>query len=151
MKSRSVTFVAVGTIAAVVVAGSIWWTSPAKSVPLSDVSHIHGIAVDPVDSARLYLATHYGVWRTAPDGTAAQISENRKTIWASRRIRPKSALSSEADIRRRAAMPALLSRATGPGHRRRFRLVLMGRSISTPFTSVVPIPASSTASTAASR
>lgn len=77
MKSRSITFVAVGAIAALVVAGSIWWTSQAKSVPLSDISHIHGIAVDPADSARLYLATHYGVWRTSPDGTAEQISENR--------------------------------------------------------------------------
>lgn len=77
MKSRSITFVAGGAIAALIAAGSLWWTSPAKSVPLSDVSHIHGNAVDPMDSARLYLATHYGVWRTSSDGTAEQISENR--------------------------------------------------------------------------
>lgn len=47
-----------------------------ERVSLAEVSHIHGIAVDPADPQRLYLATHYGVWRTAPDGTAERISDD---------------------------------------------------------------------------
>lgn len=76
MTNRMKTLAAAGAIAAALVAGSGWWTAQAESVPLSEVSHIHGIAVDPVDSARLYLATHYGVWLTAVDGTAEQVSDN---------------------------------------------------------------------------
>ncbi|MDW9627472.1 exo-alpha-sialidase (plasmid) [Sinorhizobium meliloti] len=47
-----------------------------ERVPLAKVSHIHGIAVDPADPQRLYLATHYGVWLTSADGTAERISDN---------------------------------------------------------------------------
>jgi len=45
-------------------------TSAAERVPLAEVSHIHGIAVDPRDPSRLFLATHYGVYLAAPDGLA---------------------------------------------------------------------------------
>jgi len=47
------------------------------AIPISEVSHIHGIAIDPNDPSRLFLATHYGVYLTSPDGTAVQISDNR--------------------------------------------------------------------------
>lgn len=49
----------------------------AETVRLSEVSHLHGIAVDTTDSSQLYLASHHGVWRTNPDGTATQVSDNR--------------------------------------------------------------------------
>jgi photosystem II stability/assembly factor-like uncharacterized protein len=48
-----------------------------SAIPLSEVSHIHGIAVDPTDPSRLFLATHYGVFLTSPDGTAERVSDNR--------------------------------------------------------------------------
>jgi photosystem II stability/assembly factor-like uncharacterized protein len=66
-----------GALAVALVTGTAWWQSLAgRSVPLEDVSHIHGIAVDPTDAGRLYLATHYGVYRTSPDGTAERVSDN---------------------------------------------------------------------------
>ncbi|MDK9720953.1 MAG: hypothetical protein OEL53_07195 [Rhodospirillales bacterium] len=46
-----------------------------ERVALAQVSHIHGIAVDPMDSERLFLATHYGLFRASQDGTAERISE----------------------------------------------------------------------------
>lgn len=61
--------------AAALAAAAVWQASAADTVPISEVSHIHGVAVDPTDPARLYLATHYGLWRTAADGTASRISE----------------------------------------------------------------------------
>ena len=49
----------------------------AETVKLSEVSHLHGIAVDATDPSRLYLASHHGVWLTNTDGTATQVSDNR--------------------------------------------------------------------------
>ena len=37
----------------------------AETVKLSEVSHLHGIAVDAGDPSRLYLASHHGVWLTS--------------------------------------------------------------------------------------
>lgn len=60
----------------------LWLGSPqiayAESHKLSvdDIAHVHGIAFDPTDSTSIYLATHYGVFRVAADGSAAQVSEN---------------------------------------------------------------------------
>ena len=63
---------------AAVLAGVVaWQVSAEKTVPISEVSHIHGMAVDPSDSSQLLLATHYGVWRTQPDGTATRISDTQ--------------------------------------------------------------------------
>ncbi len=53
-------------------------TTNERGIPIGQVAHIHGIAVDPVDPSRLYLATHHGVYRTSPDGaTAVQVSQNQ--------------------------------------------------------------------------
>jgi len=78
MNSRFKFLLGIAAIAAVGIATAAWWkTDAAKAIPINEVSHVHGIAVDPNDSSRLYLATHYGVFRTSPDGTAEQVSENR--------------------------------------------------------------------------
>jgi hypothetical protein len=52
-------------------------TVPALPMSLSDVSHIHGIAIDPADSRSLFLATHSGLYRASPDGTAEPVSPDR--------------------------------------------------------------------------
>jgi photosystem II stability/assembly factor-like uncharacterized protein len=49
----------------------------AETVKLSEVSRLHGIAVDATDPSRLYLASHHGVWLTNTDGTATRVSDNR--------------------------------------------------------------------------
>src|ERR687892_565539 len=41
---------------------------------LAGDTHFHGIAVDPTDPSRLYLATHHGLYVVAPDGTAKRLS-----------------------------------------------------------------------------
>lgn len=50
----------------------------AETLPLSALdaqTHYHGLAVDPADPSRLYLATHHGVFLVAADGTATRLSE----------------------------------------------------------------------------
>ncbi len=76
MSTRSKFLIGIVAIAAIGIGGAAWWqANAAKTVPINDVSHIHGIAVDPKDSSRLYLATHHGVFHTAADDTAEQVSE----------------------------------------------------------------------------
>jgi photosystem II stability/assembly factor-like uncharacterized protein len=41
---------------------------------LAQQTHFHGIAVDPTESSRLYLATHHGLYAVAPDGSATRLS-----------------------------------------------------------------------------
>ncbi len=41
---------------------------------LAKETHFHGIAVDPSDPSRVYLATHHGLYAVAPDGSASRIS-----------------------------------------------------------------------------
>ncbi|HEX2136749.1 MAG TPA: exo-alpha-sialidase [Microvirga sp.] len=38
-------------------------------------THIHGLAVDRQDPSKLLIATHHGLFRAGPDGTAERISE----------------------------------------------------------------------------
>lgn len=57
--------------------------SPSPSLPhdettlraLAEETHFHGIAVDPREPGRLYLATHHGLYTVTPDGKARRISE----------------------------------------------------------------------------
>lgn len=44
---------------------------------LAKDTHFHGIAVDVVDSSRIYLATHHGLYVTGIDGQAQRTSEVR--------------------------------------------------------------------------
>ncbi len=41
---------------------------------LAAETHFHGLAVDPTDPSRLYLATHHGLYAVAPDGSATRLS-----------------------------------------------------------------------------
>ena len=41
---------------------------------LTEETHFHGIAVDPSDPSRLYLATHHGLYAVAADGSAMRLS-----------------------------------------------------------------------------
>ena len=50
----------------------------AETLRLSELdahTHYHGLAVDPTDPSRLYLATHHGFYRVSADGTATRLSE----------------------------------------------------------------------------
>jgi photosystem II stability/assembly factor-like uncharacterized protein len=44
---------------------------------LSGETHFHGIAADPNDPRRFYLATHHGLFTVGPDGKAKLIAEKR--------------------------------------------------------------------------
>jgi photosystem II stability/assembly factor-like uncharacterized protein len=49
----------------------------AETIPLSELrrqTHFHGLAVDPEDPTRLYLATHHGFFILGPDGKATRMS-----------------------------------------------------------------------------
>lgn len=73
-----IALVALTGVAATIVVGTILMRADAaERVPLSDVSHIHGIAVDPRDSERLVLATHHGIFLAGGDGIAERISGER--------------------------------------------------------------------------
>jgi photosystem II stability/assembly factor-like uncharacterized protein len=53
-------------------------TTAAEGVPLSQLrqqTHFHGLAVDPTDRSRLYLATHHGFFLLGADGTATRVSQ----------------------------------------------------------------------------
>jgi photosystem II stability/assembly factor-like uncharacterized protein len=41
---------------------------------LDNETHYHGLAVDPADPSRLYLATHHGFYLVGPDGMAKRLS-----------------------------------------------------------------------------
>jgi photosystem II stability/assembly factor-like uncharacterized protein len=41
---------------------------------LARATHFHGLAVDPADPSRLYLATHHGFFVVSADGSAAEVS-----------------------------------------------------------------------------
>ncbi|UCH75279.1 MAG: c-type cytochrome [Rhodospirillales bacterium] len=45
----------------------------AETIALDRIAHIHDIAIDHSDPSRLYLATHSGMFLSAPDGTATRV------------------------------------------------------------------------------
>ena len=47
---------------------------------LGQVTHFHGIAVEPAETSRLYLATHDGLFIVESDGTAHPLSEMRDDL-----------------------------------------------------------------------
>ncbi len=53
---------------------------PGDRVRLAELrasTHVHGIAVDPKDTQRIYLATHHGFFVVTPDGIARRVSQNQ--------------------------------------------------------------------------
>jgi mono/diheme cytochrome c family protein len=52
----------------------------AETVTLERIEHIHGLAVDPERSGRLYLATHSGLFLASPDGTATRVGDSRDDL-----------------------------------------------------------------------
>lgn len=48
----------------------------AEQLPLSEVSHIHGVGFDPATPSSILLATHYGIYRATADGMAETVSLN---------------------------------------------------------------------------
>lgn len=68
---------AAGAVAIAAAGTMLLRADAAERIRLSEVSHIHGIAVDPRDSSRLFLATHYGVFLATDDGMAERVSDNR--------------------------------------------------------------------------
>ena len=68
------------SLVATVILLALGGTPHAETVPLTSVAHIHGIAADPADPQRLYLATHHGLYRAAPDGTAERVSQHRDDL-----------------------------------------------------------------------
>lgn len=51
--------------------------SAAEPIPLAQVAHIHGVGFDPTEPGSLFLATHHGLYRASPDGTAIALSDDR--------------------------------------------------------------------------
>jgi|SRR5918996_4102981 hypothetical protein len=47
---------------------------------LAQVTHFHGLAVDPAETSRLYLATHDGLFIVETDGTANPLSDRRDDL-----------------------------------------------------------------------
>jgi photosystem II stability/assembly factor-like uncharacterized protein len=57
-------------------------TALAETIPIDRISHIHGLAVDAEQPSRLYLATHDGLFLTAPNGTATRVGDSRDDLMA---------------------------------------------------------------------
>jgi photosystem II stability/assembly factor-like uncharacterized protein len=73
--TRRVRVALTAAVAATVLATAVLIRAEAaQRIRLSEISHIHGLTVDPRDSTRLFLATHHGVFLTSPDGTAERVS-----------------------------------------------------------------------------
>ena len=65
-------------LAAIVVAaltGAPIQAAEPETIPLARLSHIHGLAADPADPKRLYVATHHGLYLAGPGPTAARVSQ----------------------------------------------------------------------------
>lgn len=76
MTKPSISTIGIAAIAAAGIGAAASWQASAQTIPIAEVSHIHGLSVDPADSFRLYLATHNGLFHTAADGTAELVSNN---------------------------------------------------------------------------
>ena len=81
MTAKRLTFLGLGLLGAVAAVALLAGRSPVASettvAELAKHTHFHGISVDVNDPARLYLATHHGLYAVSTDGKARQISNMR--------------------------------------------------------------------------
>jgi photosystem II stability/assembly factor-like uncharacterized protein len=66
------------TAAAVLMLLAASSAAAAEDIPLLQLrqqTHFHGLAVDPTDRSRLYLATHHGFFLLGADGVATRVSQ----------------------------------------------------------------------------
>ncbi len=64
---------------AILAVGLLLQPLAAENIAISEIAektHFHGIAVDPRDASRVYLATHHGFFVVGLDGMAKRVSEN---------------------------------------------------------------------------
>ena len=73
MKSLTLTGVLFGALLSLM-------AQAAEPIPFDQISHIHGIAVNPKNTSQLYLATHHGLYLASQDGTAVAISQTRDDL-----------------------------------------------------------------------
>ena len=67
-----------GLASAMLFTASVVYAAPDSSYEaLISKTHMHGIAVHPVDPSRFYLATHHGFYLVAGDGKVTQMSDNQ--------------------------------------------------------------------------
>lgn len=72
-------------LACAAAAGALLWDSTGEDepvfsgLPVTDPGpiHVHGLGIDPADGS-LYIATHTGLWRVAPDETKAHRVTDRR-------------------------------------------------------------------------
>lgn len=71
------------TIASTIALTAIAWSLPAAAashaqpVPLSEISHVHGIGFDAAAPGTIFIATHSGLFRVGADGLAVAVSQDR--------------------------------------------------------------------------
>jgi len=78
MNNRKFKFVLIFAIAVLAIGfGAVYQNSSAQTTVSSLIknSDFHGIAVDPKDSSRIYLATHHGLFVVTPNGEADRVSD----------------------------------------------------------------------------
>ncbi len=77
VSSRSLLFLLFGV--AILAVALLLQPLAAENIAISEIAektHFHGIAVDPRDASRVYLATHHGFFVVGLDGMAKRVSEN---------------------------------------------------------------------------
>lgn len=77
-RNRILTYFLLGAVAlatATFLVGRSFSGGETTVAALTESTHFHGLAVDPRNADRLYLATHHGLFVVGPDGAARRISE----------------------------------------------------------------------------
>ncbi len=81
MSSRNLRYFLMAVVTVVTaggfLAGGSYSAAESTLSALAKQTHFHGIAVDPSDPSRVYLATHHGLYTLATDGSARQVSASR--------------------------------------------------------------------------